>query len=736
MSTTKQVSSPSSSRPSTSSSSSSSGSSSSSSSAPSAASTRASNTPASTSTTPSRSASESGSARSAGRTSEATEARRSDTGTGSRGSDNVDLSDDARGNEAAASESSRSPVDFRQWGLNGSPRNGNVSAVEAPGAGKSLQESPRADAQLAEQLASKPLELGKGEMLSRGDEGDKVSQVQAMLNKYAGKDLATDGDMGRETSRAVRQFQRANKLRPDGVVGPRTRDALNKKQAEFQQRAEAAAKTARATAGVQGQQGSQSGTAPERRTEGSEPARRTEGSEPARRTEGGEPARRTEGSEPARRTEGSEPARRTEGSEPARRTEGGAPDRKADGSEAAQQAGASEAARQTAGVQGQQGTQSGAAAKREGIPPATPSGGTPTKLGRLDTLQSAQKNQDGSYSFKAGATIDVDGEGPHYGDRAAQSGTSLEVRGADGKKHALNADKTPYFVLPPKVAAQMGAKPGDLGIISYKGKNIAAVFGDRGPGHRIGELSRKAALDLGIPASPTTGGVPKDVEYRVFPGTAGKGLTRASEVTPERLNERVQQLFNQDVEAKAGQAGASTQGAQVPPAGQVNATGQTPKVDRAQGVDQAKAATKAGLPVPVPNGLREIMKTFGHAGSGNLEKVMAAAGPGGKEIPVSMHKKIAGQFQKAFDEIKKQGLSDEIQSFDGGYSNRSKASGSGAKSTHAWGIAFDINADKYPMGTSAARTSARFKQIAEILDQHGFKQLPTDPMHFQYATGY
>ncbi len=68
----------------------------------------------------------------------------------------------------------------------------------------------------------------------------------------------------------------------------------------------------------------------------------------------------------------------------------------------------------------------------------------------------------------------------------------------------------------------------------------------------------------------------------------------------------MQQLFNQDVEAKAGQTGASTQGAQVPPAGQV---GQTPKVEGTQAVEPTKATGRPDLPVPVPNGLREIMKT-------------------------------------------------------------------------------------------------------------------------------
>ena len=48
----------------------------------------------------------------------------------------------------------------------------------------------------------------------------------------------------------------------------------------------------------------------------------------------------------------------------------------------------------------------------------------------------------------------------------------------------------------------------------------------------------------------------------------------------------------------------------------------------------------------------------------------------------------------------------------------------------------DLNAGQYPMGTSASSTSARYQQIAAIMNKYGFKQVANDPMHFQYASGY
>ena len=66
--------------------------------------------------------------------------------------------------------------------------------------------------------------------IRRGSKGQDVIDCQTMLNRL-GYDLGKygiDGDFGRATEAAVKEFQRDHKLNQDGVVGPLTWDALEK----------------------------------------------------------------------------------------------------------------------------------------------------------------------------------------------------------------------------------------------------------------------------------------------------------------------------------------------------------------------------------------------------------------------------------------------------------------------------------------------------------------------------
>jgi hypothetical protein len=92
----------------------------------------------------------------------------------------------------------------------------------------------------------------------------------------------------------------------------------------------------------------------------------------------------------------------------------------------------------------------------------------------------------------------------------------------------VDSSQNPYIVLPGNHSA--GAKLGDFAVV-FNGKNgkIAnAIYADVGPKNEIGEGSIALAEALGIPSSPRTGGIAKDVMYVVFP-SSGNGKTRSLE---------------------------------------------------------------------------------------------------------------------------------------------------------------------------------------------------------------
>lgn len=55
--------------------------------------------------------------------------------------------------------------------------------------------------------------------LKEGDKNDEVKKLQKFLNWYGGYNLAVDGDFGRKTLAAVREFQLREKLTVDGLFG-------------------------------------------------------------------------------------------------------------------------------------------------------------------------------------------------------------------------------------------------------------------------------------------------------------------------------------------------------------------------------------------------------------------------------------------------------------------------------------------------------------------------------------
>ncbi len=99
------------------------------------------------------------------------------------------------------------------------------------------------------------------------------------------------------------------------------------------------------------------------------------------------------------------------------------------------------------------------------------------------------------------------------------------------------------------------------------------------------------------------------------------------------------------------------------------------------------------------------------------------------------HEKLAPIFQALFDRIFAEDLEYLLNSFGGCLQFRSKRNGRGF-STHAWGIAIDLNAETNLPGTRGDMPDDIVKVFKEAGFIWGGDWRHPDPMHFQYCTGY
>jgi LysM repeat protein len=101
------------------------------------------------------------------------------------------------------------------------------------------------------------------------------------------------------------------------------------------------------------------------------------------------------------------------------------------------------------------------------------------------------------------------------------------------------------------------------------------------------------------------------------------------------------------------------------------------------------------------------------------------------------HKKLTGRFEAVFREIERRGLRERVRTFGGCFNFRAKRSGS-KLSTHAWGIAIDLNPETNGMG----RDGDMAPGIVKAFEDAGFtwggrwSGRSKDPMHFQFCSGY
>lgn len=99
------------------------------------------------------------------------------------------------------------------------------------------------------------------------------------------------------------------------------------------------------------------------------------------------------------------------------------------------------------------------------------------------------------------------------------------------------------------------------------------------------------------------------------------------------------------------------------------------------------------------------------------------------------HHLLSDTFRMVFSKILVEGLQDKCEYFGGCYNFRCKR-GSKKISTHAWGIAIDLN----PMSNQFGTKGNMDERIIEIFESFGFvwggRFKVSDPMHFQFVKNY
>lgn len=152
---------------------------------------------------------------------------------------------------------------------------------------------------------------------------------------------------------------------------------------------------------------------------------------------------------------------------------------------------------------------------------------------------------------------------------------------------------------------------------------------------------------------------------------------------------------------------------------------------------------------PVPIGLHEILTTFGNPHDVDFERRNIV--PVNLPYPlyyqagftavflskIRVHRLIAPTVYDVFDAISRHGLIAHAQWFGGSYNKRlMRGTLANRWSTHAWGIAIDLNPQENPLGGQPKMDP----HVVKLFTDHGFvwggSFKRRDGMHFQYARGY
>ena len=161
---------------------------------------------------------------------------------------------------------------------------------------------------------------------------------------------------------------------------------------------------------------------------------------------------------------------------------------------------------------------------------------------------------------------------------------------------------------------------------------------------------------------------------------------------------------------------------------------------------QAWSKTKMTRSVPVPHGIAAIEDQFG--------KILFDEGQAGQvtikndfvqrvklhDFPIVgrqyCHEKLVAVLEETLVAVEARGLDREIYQF-GTWSPRHKMHDpTRGLSTHSWAIALDINWATNPVGSKGALSKALVATFTGFGWEWGGAWPVSDPMHFQYCTGY
>lgn len=136
--------------------------------------------------------------------------------------------------------------------------------------------------------------------------------------------------------------------------------------------------------------------------------------------------------------------------------------------------------------------------------------------------------------------------------------------------------------------------------------------------------------------------------------------------------------------------------------------------------------------VPIPESYTELYRDYGNPEDDNFEAEFIVSNPhylaDGTLVNVQSHIAAVPALHDIWEIIMPY-----VNTYDGCYVNRD-VRGSLEPSIHSWGLAIDLNASQFPLGSDAKQLPI----IIEAFESHGWFwggnfQTRKDPMHFQRA---